>query len=126
MTEAELRSFFSAYGASFLQTEAEVAAFYSAPCITARQSTVHLSTTRPEIQAFFAQVLRHYRAQGSTQGEMRRFEWVPLGVNSIAATITWAYKNATGQLLWESTFTYNLYKGADGWKILVQTMHDAT
>ena len=65
------------------------------------KAPVHLSTTRPEIQAFFAQVLRHYRAQGSTQGEMRRFEWVPLGVNSIAATITWAYKNATGQLLWE-------------------------
>lgn len=126
MTESELRSFFTAYGASFLQTEVEIAAFYNAPCMTARQGTVHLNATRQEVQAFFAQVLRHYRAQGSTQGEMRSFESVSLGAHSAAATITWSYKSATGQALWESTFTYNLYKGPEGWKILLQTMHDAT
>ncbi len=125
MTESELRSFFAEYGASFLQTEVEIAAFYHVPCITARQGAVHLNATRPELLAFFAQVLRQYRAQGSAQGEMRRFESVSLGANSIAATITWAYQSAAGQVLWESTFTYNLYQGPDGWKILLQTMHDA-
>jgi len=125
MTESDLRSFFADYGASFLRTEVEIAAFYQVPCVTARQGTVHLSATRPEVHTFFANVLRHYRAQGSTQGEMRRFEWASLGANAVAATITWAYKNPTGQTLWESTFTYNLYRGPEGWKILLQTMHDA-
>ena len=125
MTESELRTFFTDYGASFLQTEVEIAAFYGAPCLTARQGLVHLHATRPQVQAFFAEVLRRYRAQGSAQGEMRSFKSLSLGANSVAATITWAYKNATGQILWESTFTYNLYKGSEGWRILLQTMHDS-
>lgn len=125
MTESELRTFFADYGASFLQTEVEIAAFYGAPCMTARQGIVHLHATRPQVHAFFAEVLRRYRAQGSAQGEMRRFKSVPLGANSVAATITWAYKNTVGHILWESTFTYNLYKGPEGWKILLQTMHDS-
>ena len=56
---------------------------------------------------------------------MRRFACVNLGANAIAATITWAYKDAAGRVLWEWTFTYNLYQGQEGWKILLQTQHDA-
>ena len=125
MTESEVRSFFTDYSAAFLQTEVQIAAFYGAPCMTARQGVVHLNSTRRDVHAFFAEVLRQYRAQGSTQGEMRSLESTPLGANSVAATITWAYKSATDRVLWESTFTYSLYKGPDGWKILLQTMHDA-
>lgn len=126
MTDAEVRSFFTAYGAAFLETEDAIAAFYGAPCMTARQGVVHLNPTPGDVHAFFGAVLRQYRAQGCTQGEMRRLEWMPLGANSVAATITWAYKNAADRMLWESTFTYQLYKGPDGWKILLQTMHDAS
>src|SRR4051812_4001740 len=108
MTESELRSFFADYGTSFLETEVQIAAFYGAPCMTARQGIVHLHGTRDHVQAFFAEVLRRYRAQGSTQGDIRSFKSVPLGANSIMTTVTWAYKNAAGQILWEFTFTYNL------------------
>ena len=125
MTETELRTFFDEYGASFLKTEAEVADFYNVPCVTARQGAIRLNATRQDIEAFFGQVLRGYREQGNTQGEIRSFNWSQLGANSVAATIRWAYKNAVGAVLWEWTFTYNLYKGSDGWKILLQTMHDA-
>ncbi|HEX7632468.1 MAG TPA: hypothetical protein VF388_10065 [Lacunisphaera sp.] len=125
MTESELRSFFADYGASFLKTEVEVASFYHVPCLTARQGKVQLNATRSECEAFFAQVLRQYRAMGSAQGEMRSLKSESHGANSTVAIITWAYKNATGQVLWESTFTYTLYKGAEGWKILLQAMHDA-
>src|SRR4051794_16136883 len=58
MTETELRSFFADYGTRFLQTEVEIAAFYGAPCMTARQGIVHVHATRDHIQAFFAEVLR--------------------------------------------------------------------
>lgn len=125
MTDAQLHAFFTDYGASFLRSEVEIASFYNVPCMTARQGTVHLSKTRQEVQAFFADVLRLYRSRGSTHGEMRRFEAKSLGAHSIAATVTWAYQGSTGQTLWESTFTYNLYQGTEGWKILLQTLHDA-
>ena len=125
MTETEIRLFFENYGASFLKTGVEIAQFYNAPCITARQGAVRLNGSREDVQAFFGEVLRRYREQGSTQGEMRQFAWVALGSNAIAATITWAYKDAAGRVLWESTFTYNLCKGPEGWKILLQTQHDA-
>lgn len=125
MTEAELRTFFDAYSASFLQTEVEVAEFFCTPCITARNGKVQLSATRQDVHAFWAHVLHYYREMGATQGEMRSFSWVPLGANSVAATIAWSYKNVAGEQLWASTFTYNLFKTADGWKILMQTMHDS-
>lgn len=125
MTESELREFFDRYGASFTQTAADVAEFYQAPSMTARQGQVRLNATREDVTAFFDAVLQQYRAQGVTQGDMLHFAWTPLGVRAIAATITWSYKDSTDQTRWEWTFTYNLYHGADGWKILVQTLHDA-
>jgi len=125
ITETELQAFFNDYGASFLQTEVEIARFYNAPCITARQGSARLNATGQDTEVFFGEVLRHYRQRGSTQGEICSFSWQPLGANSIAATITWAYKDGAGHVLWESTFTYNLYKGSQGWKILLQTQHDA-
>jgi hypothetical protein len=125
MTETELRSFFNDYATSFLQTEVEVAQFYHAPCITARQGALRLNATRQDTQAFFAEVLRRYREQGSSQGDIRSFSWLGLGANSIAATVAWAYKDVAGRVLWESTFTYNLFKNSEGWKILLQTQHDA-
>ncbi len=125
MTESQLRSFFDAYGASFVESEVEIAEFYNAPCITARQGNVRLNATRQEVREFFGDVLQRYRSQGISQGDMRSFSWVSLGTNAIAATIAWEYRNADAQPLFEWTFTYNLYNGPEGWKILMQTMHDA-
>lgn len=126
MTDADVRSFFTAYGDAFLETEDAIATFYGVPCMTAREGVLHLNSTPGDVHAFFAEVLRQYRSHGCTKGEMRRLESTPLGANSVAVTITWAYKDATDRVLWESTFTYQLYKGPDGWKIILQTMHDAS
>lgn len=124
MTETELRTFFENYGAAFTQTAHDIAAFYHAPCMTARQGAVRMNATRQDVTAFFAAVLQQYQAQGITRGELQRFSMMSLGVNAIAATVTWHYKNAHGDLLWEGTFTYTLYRGPDGWKILLQCLHD--
>jgi hypothetical protein len=125
MNDSELRSFFQSYGDAFLRTPADIADFYAAPCITARQGQVRLNVTHADVEAFFTDVLARYRAQGSAGGEIETFASTPLGVNSIAATIKWAYKDSSGSVLWEWTFTYNLYRVSDGWKILLQTLHDA-
>jgi hypothetical protein len=125
MNDSELRSFFQSYGDAFLGTPADIADFYAAPCITARQGQVRLNVTQEDVEAFFTDVLTGYRAQGGAGGEIKTFASTRLGVNSIAATIEWAYKDSLGSVLWEWTFTYNLYRGSDGWKILLQTLHDA-
>ena len=125
MNDSELRSFFESYGDAFLRSPADIADFYAAPCITARQGQVRLNATRADVEAFFTDVLAGYRALGGAGGEIKTLASTPLGTSSIAATVKWAYNDSSGSVLWEWTFTYNLYRGRDGWKILLQTLHDA-
>jgi hypothetical protein len=119
-----LRAFFEAYGDSFTKGPAAIAAFYAEPCITARAGSVRFSPTRKDTEIFFATVDANYRERGCRQGAILFIIEQSLGANSAIATIQWAYKDAAGRTLWESTFSYNLYKLGAGWKILLQTMHD--
>jgi hypothetical protein len=119
-----LRAFFEAYGDSFTQGPAAIAAFYAEPCITARAGSVRLNATRQDSEAFFAGVDKTYRERGFRQGAILFLIEQSLGANSAIATIQWAYRDAAGKTLWESTFSYNVYRLGGGWKILLQTMHD--
>lgn len=121
----EVRRFFDAYNASFPQGAEAVAQFYSAPCITARMGQPNLNLTRQDTISFFGPVLERYRGRGWAYGEILDLEHRALGVNSILATVRWAYKDKGGNTLWEWTFSYNLYKRDGEWKILLQTMHDS-
>ena len=120
----EMTSFFSAYRDAFSKGPAAIADFYAEPCVTARTGTVRVNATRKQTQVIFADIDRRYRAKGFTHGEMLSLEAKPLGANSVLATVHWAYKGAAGTTLWETTFSYNLYRYERGWKILLQTMHD--
>lgn len=119
-----LRAFFEAYGNSFTKGPAAIAAFYAEPCITARAGSVRFSPARKDTETFFATVDANYRERGFRQGAILFIIEQSLGANSAIATIQWAYKDAVGRTLWESTFSYNLYKLGADWKILLQTMHD--
>ena len=121
----ELKRFFDAYKASFSQGPTQIAAFYSEPCVAARMGVVRVNPTLKETEALFAEVDRQYRAKGFTQAEYVLKDFRSLGANSAMATVHWAYKNAQGAALWETTFSYNLYRRNGVWKILVQTMHDS-
>jgi hypothetical protein len=68
MNDSELRSFFQSYGDAFLKTPTDIADFYAAPCITARQGQVRLNLTRADVEASFTDLLARYRAQGSAGG----------------------------------------------------------
>jgi hypothetical protein len=120
----DLRKFFDAYNASFTQGPSAIADFYHEPCITARMGVARPNATRKDTEAFFGPVLDKYRAQGFSGADILSLESQPLGVNSVLATVRWAYKDASGKTLWEWTFSYNLYKSSGAWKILLQTMHD--
>ncbi len=121
---SDLRAFFDAYGESFTKGAAAIAAFYAEPCITARAGSVRLNATRRGTETFFAGVDANYRERGFRQGAILFMIEQSLGANSAIATIQWAYRDAGGKKLWESTFSYNLYRFGGNWKILLQTMHD--
>ena len=121
---SDLRAFFDAYGESFTKGAAAIAAFYAEPCITARAGSVRLNATRQDTETFFAGVDASCRERGLKRGAILFMIEQSLGANSAIATLQWAYKDAGGRTLWESTFSYNLYKFGGNWKILLQTMHD--
>src|SRR5215469_619379 len=79
MNDSELRSFFESYGDAFLRSPADIADFYAAPCITARQGQVRLNATRADVEAFFTDVLAGYRALGGAAGEIKTLASTPLG-----------------------------------------------
>jgi|GraSoi2013_100cm_1033763.scaffolds.fasta_scaffold254405_1 hypothetical protein len=120
----ELIEFFDAYTVSFEESAASIAAFYSEPCITARGGNVRANGSNSDIIEFFGAVLTQYRARGLKRGDYDMLELRSLGSNSAFATIHWRYRNDEGHVLWESIFSYNLYKRGGVWKILLQTMHD--
>jgi hypothetical protein len=121
----DLRKFFQNYDVAFTKGPSNIAEFYYEPCITARMAAARLNITRKDTEAFFGPVLEKYRAQGFTRADIVSLESQPLGINSVLATIRWAYKDMSNNTLWEWTFSYNLYKSNGAWKILLQTMHDS-
>ena len=124
-TRKDVEEFMEAYGNSFAQGARAVASFYSEPCLTARAGVVRVNPTRRETEALFVQVDKDYRARGFTHGSILTMEVQRLGSNSALATVRWAYKNSREETVWETAFSYNLYRRDGAWKILVQTMHDS-
>ena len=76
-------------------------------------------------ETLFTEVDTTYRARGFTHGEILGIDVELLGANSALATVQWAYMGACEELLWKTTFSYNLFRRDGAWKILVQTMHDS-
>jgi hypothetical protein len=122
--QMELKGFFDSYRDSFPAGPAAIAAFYSEPCVTARGGIVRVNATLADTTALFADVDRQYRDRGYTHADYVPVHSRELGANGVLATIRWTYKNAEDTSLWETTFSYNLYKRGGDWKILVQTLHD--
>jgi hypothetical protein len=84
-----------------------------------------VNPTRRDTELLFAEVDKNYRSRNFTHGAIVTMAVHPLGSNSALATVRWAYKDQDDKTLWETTFSYNLYRRDGAWKILVQTMHDA-
>jgi len=122
--QPDLNPFFDAYRDSFVHGAEAIAAFYAEPCITARAGVVRVNPSHDATTAIFREVDKQYRARGFTHGDYVLMESQNVGANSAFATLRWSYKDAAGNTLWETTFSYNLYRQANGWKILLQTMHD--
>ena len=121
----EVTKFIEAYRDSFSHGPSAIAEFYSEPCATARMGVVQVNLTHADTELLFIEVDSGYRARGFTHGDILTMDVHPLGSNSALATVQWAYKGACEEMLWKTTFSYNLYRRDGVWKILVQTMHDS-
>ena len=114
-----------AYGDACGRGPSAIAEFYAEPCVTARAGVARVHATRKDVESLFGEVEETYRARGFTHGDVLSLQVEPLGSNSALATVQWAYRGACEELLWKSTFSYNLYRLDGRWKILIQTMHDS-
>ena len=121
----EVTKFIETYRDSFSHGSSAIAEFYSEPCVTVRMGVVRVNPTRSDTELLFAEVDAGYRARGFTHGDILTMDVHPLGSNGALAIVQWAYKGACEELLWKTTFSYNLYRRDRVWKILVQTMHDS-
>ena len=122
--QPDLIAFFDAYRHAFSEGPAATAAFYAEPCVTARGGVVCVIPSSAETMALFTEIDRQYRGRGFTHADYALLDSRDLGANSAMATLRWAYKNAAGGTIWETTFSYNLYRRHGAWKILVLTTHD--
>jgi hypothetical protein len=121
----EVTKLIHACGDAFRLGPSAIAEFYWEPCVTVRAGVVRVNQTREDTERLFTEVAESYRARGFTYGEPLAIDVQPLGVNSALATVQWAYNGACAELLWTTTFSYNLHRRGGAWKILVQTMHDS-
>ena len=121
----EVTRFIEAYRDSFSRGPSAIAEFYSEPCVTAMMGVVRVNPTRNDTELLFAEVDAEYRTRGFTHGDILAIHVQPLGSNSALATVEWAYRGACEEMLWKTTFSYNLYRRDGVWKILIQTMHDS-
>ncbi len=124
--DEDVKRFVEAYRDSFSHGPSAIAEFYSEPCVTARMGAARVNPTRKDTEALFAEVDEKYRARGFTHGDILTLDIRPLGSSSALATVQWAYKDARGETLWQTTFSYNLYRRDGAWKILVQTHEHET
>ena len=121
----EVTKFIEAYRDSLSRGPSAIAEFYSEPCMTASMGVVRMNPTRNDTELLFVQEDARDRARGFTHGDILTIDVRQLGANSALATVQWAYKGACEEMLWKTTFSYNLYRRDGVWKILVQTMHDS-
>ena len=120
-----VKRFFETYREAFSRGASAVAELYSEPCVTVRMGVVRVNATRKDTESLFAEIEKNYRAKGFTHSDVLTLKAQSLGSTSALATVQWAYKNRKNETLWETTFSYNLYRPDGAWKILVLTMHEA-
>ena len=93
--------------------------------MTARAGVTRVNPSLADTATLFAEVNKQYRARGFTHADYEVLDTKELGANSALATLNWSYKNDAASTLWQTVFSYHLYrKPSVGWKILLQTMHD--
>ena len=123
--DRELTAFVEDYRIALSQGTRVLAALYAEPCVTAQQGVVCVHSTREEIEQRLDELHAGYRMRGFAHGEIRSVDVQQLGADSALAVVRWASMGACDELLWTTTCSYELYRYAGAWKIVVETVHEA-
>ena len=122
--EAEMSAFLNQYSEAFVNYDGDqIAELYCVPTITMRgDGSIHCFQSREEIARFFQGVADTYRGEGAS-GTMHDLEVVPIGERSALATVTWKNLRPDGSVARQFRNSYNVVRFAEGWRILVSTVH---
>jgi hypothetical protein len=122
--ETELRAFFEGYARAFHADLDRFCDYFHFPSATVRlDGTLQPLPTKDEAVDFFSAAKQKYEAEGCTHWAIDRLAAQPLGAGSAAATIDWTMRRADDTSIRGWTQTYNVIGSANGWHVLLSTLH---
>lgn len=121
----EATAFFDAFVAAFSSFDGvQVVARYAIPGLAIRSDgNAQVLQSRPELEAFFQQVLDNYHRDGCRACRYRDLIVTPIGARSLLGTVTWDLLRADGSVLKSWRQSYNLAQTSAGWRIVASTEH---
>lgn len=123
--DESLKAFFDAYARAFEARDgARIAGFYSVPCMSVRaDGSLHAYRSRAEVEAFFKGVADAYHGEGMRHSEAKDLQVVPVGSQSVLATVDWFIYREDRSLIRPWRQSYNLVRADGDWRILLSTFH---
>ncbi len=121
----EATAFFDAFVAAFSSFDGvQVVARYAVPGLAIRgDGNVQVLQSRPDLEAFFQQVLDTYHRDGCRACRYRDLAITPIGNRGLLGAVTWDLLRADGSVLKSWRQSYNLAQTSEGWRIVASTEH---
>jgi hypothetical protein len=122
---ADLTRFFADYAAAYDAFDATaIADRFAVPSYILHSDRAAAAfTARETLVANMERVNDLNRAHDYGRAETGALAITAFAPTLAQVTVPWTIRTRAGAILWQFTCTYNLAKGADGWKILVCTNH---
>jgi len=120
VSEASVRAFLAAYIAAFKSLSgARIAAFYNMPSVSLRgDGAVHSFASLKETEEFLAKLASTYHAEGGRNWRPENLALVPLGRNTVLASVDWHMERGDGSTLRQWRHSYLLTNTPSGLRIL--------
>lgn len=100
-----------------------VASFYNEPAMRVSPGGPTVRQSRAVQEAFFAGLLASLAKQGYATSEWERLEVRLLDANTAIASGVVVRRRSDGTVFQRQGVTYNLWRGAEGWKIFLSATH---
>jgi hypothetical protein len=121
----EMHDFFERYQRLFDQQDwPAFAALFHEPALSVRgDGTVMAIPNHLEGAHLYAQVAQAWRAEGYARFDMQNFEVTEMGKDSRLVTFDWLMMRGDGSCIRRWRQSYQLIRGAQGWRVLSSTFH---
>ncbi len=122
---AEVEHFFADFVLAFTMFDgAVIAKRYATPYLSLNSKGVLQSfESQEQIGRYFQRVVSEYYQQGCRSCCFKNLEALPLGLNSLLATVTWELLRSDGSVVSAWRESYNLIRTDNGLRIFASTDH---